>query len=150
MIIATDFDGTLCAPPCYPRIGQPNRALIQLLRIARQDGHKLILWTCRRDQTLDQAIEWCQDQGLDFDAVNTNLPERIAEYGCDTRKISADLYIDDLAISLGPDGLPIRTIWTQDTLKRLHRPPRDQRPPLCASLREKDPPSCPTNRKAHP
>ena len=35
-----------------------------------------------------------QRTGLDFDAVNENLPERIAEFG-GHKKISADFYIDD-------------------------------------------------------
>lgn len=55
------------------------------------------MWTCRTDGKLKDAIEWCKEHGLKFDAVNENLPERIAMFGTDPRKIGADEYIDDKA-----------------------------------------------------
>ena len=45
-IIAVDFDGTLCTD-CFPKIGQPNTALIELLKGLRRQGRQIILWTCR-------------------------------------------------------------------------------------------------------
>ena len=45
-IIAVDFDGTLCSE-CYPAIGMPNLPLFALLKGARRQGKKVILWTCR-------------------------------------------------------------------------------------------------------
>ncbi len=36
-IIAVDFDGTLCTD-CFPDIGQPNTALIELLQGLKQAG----------------------------------------------------------------------------------------------------------------
>ena len=93
-IIAVDFDGTLCAE-CFPYIGEPNLPLICALLEQKRLGKKLILWTCRCGERLSEAVEWCADQGLTFDAVNENLPEIIYLYGSDSRKITADLYIDD-------------------------------------------------------
>lgn len=93
-IIAVDFDGTLCAE-CFPNIGEPNQALISALLELKRSGKKLILWTCRAGDRLDEAVEWCNMHGLCFDAVNENLPEIIELYGSDSRKITADLYIDD-------------------------------------------------------
>lgn len=58
-------------------------------------GDKLILWTCREGDALQMAVDWCEEQGLYFDAVNANLPDVIAFFGNDSRKISCDLYIDD-------------------------------------------------------
>ena len=96
MIIAVDFDGTLCSDN-YPNIGAANTRLIQILRKKQKLGDKLILWTCRAGERLTEAVEWCRKQGLVFDAVNDNLPEMIAFWGNDSRKISADIYIDDKA-----------------------------------------------------
>lgn len=93
-IIAVDFDGTLCAE-CYPSIGAPNIPLIYALCEMQHRGTKLILWTCRCGEKLAEAISWCKSQGIIFDAVNENLPEIISLYGNDSRKITADLYIDD-------------------------------------------------------
>ena len=93
-IIAVDFDGTLCRD-CYPKIGEANEGLIRKLKELRARGDRLILWTCRRGEQLEEALFFCLVRGLVFDAVNENLPETIETFGGDSRKIFADLYIDD-------------------------------------------------------
>ena len=98
MIIAVDFDGTLCES-CFPEIGRPNIDLIRKLKNSRMQGDKLILWTCRTHEDLSSAIAWCNSYGLHFDAINENLPEILALYGGDSRKIFADIYIDDRCIA---------------------------------------------------
>ena len=95
-IIAVDFDGTLCANR-YPDIGYANCELIHHIKEQQEYGAKLILWTCRSGELLDDAVAWCKDMGLTFDAVNQNLPEIIEAFGSDTRKVFANEYIDDLA-----------------------------------------------------
>lgn len=98
-VIAVDFDGCLCVNR-WPEIGKANEALIEKLKRARLEGHRLILFSCREGKLLSDAVTWCRERGLTFDAVNENLPERIAKYGGDCRKISADLYIDDRAFRI--------------------------------------------------
>jgi len=93
-IIAVDFDGTLCYSR-WPDLGEPNKALIAYLKAWRDSGNKLILWTCRVDEALTRAVDWCHMHGLEFDAVNDNLPEIVEMYGANSRKISCDYYIDD-------------------------------------------------------
>lgn len=98
-IIAVDFDGTLIKENKWPNVdGVPDRALIKNLLIEQKKGNKLILNTCRTGEALETAVNWCKDQGIEFDAVNDNLPELIEAYGENTRKISADIYIDDRAL----------------------------------------------------
>lgn len=103
-IIAVDFDGTLCYSS-WPELGAPNTPLIEYLRKWRAEGNKLILWTCRAGEALVRAVAWCADQKLTFDAVNDNLPEVIALYGNNSRKITCDYYIDDRALL--PDAVMI-------------------------------------------
>ncbi len=93
-VIATDFDGTLCENK-WPDIGEPNEEIIWYLREQQAAGVKIILWTCRVGERLEEAVRWCCDQGLIFDAVNENIPEAIDLFGSDTRKIFANEYIDD-------------------------------------------------------
>lgn len=95
-IIAVDFDGTLCSN-CYPQIGVPNFRLIRILKDLKKNGKKLILWTCRSGTELEQALAWCRKMGVIFDAVNDNLPEITEQYRNNSRKIFADVYIDDKA-----------------------------------------------------
>lgn len=93
--IAVDFDGTLCFSK-WPELGAPNMPLIQRLIALRNSGAcKLILWTCREGELLDNAVFWCAQQGLTFDAINENLAETKAYWRNDSRKISYDLLIDD-------------------------------------------------------
>lgn len=96
-VIAVDFDGCICSLK-YPNIGEPNWEVINALKEEKASGTKLILWTCRCDEALQAAVEACTSWGLQFDAVNENVPERLVKYGySDSRKISADEYWDDLA-----------------------------------------------------
>lgn len=98
VIYAVDFDGTLCEDQ-FPEIGKPNISLIEYLVRKRVEGDKLILWTCRVGERLQEAVRWCREYGLEFDTINENLPEMIEKYGVDCRKIFADVYIDDKAVS---------------------------------------------------
>lgn len=93
-IIAVDFDGTLCEDN-WPGIGRPYHGVIDYLIGRKENGYKLILWTCRKGALLQEAVDWCKEHGIIFDAVNANLPETIKAMGGDSRKIFADYYIDD-------------------------------------------------------
>ena len=95
-VIAVDFDGTLCVNR-WPEIGEPNAELIGQLIEEQKNGAVIILWTCRADRMLEEAVKWAEEQGLKFDYVNRNVPERIRAYKNDSRKISADVYVDDRA-----------------------------------------------------
>lgn len=95
-IYAVDFDGTLCES-VWPGIGSPNTALIKHLIKRRREGNKVILWTCRCGSRLEEAVSWCRNYDLEFDAVNENLSEMVKLFGNDSRKIFADVYIDDKA-----------------------------------------------------
>lgn len=98
-ILAVDFDGTLCRDR-YPNIGEPNFTVINYLKLRKMQGWSIILWTCRTADLLDQAVHWCEQYDLTFDAINENLPQMIELYGGDTRKVFADEYLDDKNIPL--------------------------------------------------
>lgn len=93
-IISTDFDGTICSN-AWPDIGKPNIGFINYLIKMRDHGYKIILNTMREGESLNQAIEWCKQLGLEFDAINDNLPEMQELFGNNPRKIYADWYFDD-------------------------------------------------------
>lgn len=96
-VYAIDFDGTLCEN-AWPDIGSPHRDMIEWAKNVKRMGDKIILWTCRDNMQLVDAIVWCADQGLFFDAINDNLDEHVQRYGNNCRKIFADCYIDDKAV----------------------------------------------------
>ena len=98
-IIAVDFDDTLCMNK-WPDIGEPNQSLIEWLKQEKLTGTKLILWTCRTGDMLELAVKWCADHGLYFDAINDNIPEATEKFGSNSRKVFADIYIDDKALQI--------------------------------------------------
>lgn len=104
MVYAIDFDGTLCSDK-FPEIGEPYHNRIEAVKRLRERGCKIILWTCRTDEHLQQAVDWCKEHGLVFDAVNQNLPEVQEKWGGDTRKVYCDFYIDDKNLSVNFLGL---------------------------------------------
>lgn len=93
--IAIDFDGTIVRDN-YPSIGKEIPFATETLRCLMRDGHKLILWTVRTGQLLEEAVNWCRERGVEFYAVNRDYPEEREEFNEHySRKIKADIFIDD-------------------------------------------------------
>jgi len=105
LTIAIDFDGTLCENK-FPEIGEQNEDQIMLLEKLikmRENGHKIILYTCRGDnekyKCLSESVEWCKQKGLEFDAINENIAGFVKKSGYSPKPV-ADIYIDDRAINV--------------------------------------------------
>ena len=93
MRIAVDFDGTIVENR-YPDVGEEKLFAFQTLKQMQQKGYRLILWTYRVGKELDEAVEFCRKNGIEFYAVNKNYPEEMFDETV-SRKIDADVYIDD-------------------------------------------------------
>ena len=98
LTFAIDFDGCLTEYN-FPSIGaqsdEQKELLLTLINL-KSNGHKLILWTCRGEPALKEAIEWCRNHNLEFDEININ-PFFEKKSG-PSPKIIADYYIDDKAL----------------------------------------------------
>ena len=94
MKIAVDFDGTIVEHK-YPAIGKPLLFAFETLRKLQEKRHQLILWTYRSGKELDEAVQFCLKNGIEFYAVNKNYPEEVFHEETISRKIQADFYIDD-------------------------------------------------------
>ena len=103
MTIAVDFDGTIVTHK-YPEIGEEIPFAIDALKMLRQDGHQLILWSVREGQLLEEAVEWCRARGLEFYAVNRDYPEETPDNNPHfSRKLKVDVFIDDRNLGGLPD-----------------------------------------------
>lgn len=103
MTIAVDFDGTI-VEHAYPRIGKEIPFATETLRQLIHDRHKLVLWTVREDELLQEAIDWCRERGVEFYAVNRDYPEEEREKNNHfSRKLKVDIWIDDRNIGGLPD-----------------------------------------------
>jgi hydroxymethylpyrimidine pyrophosphatase-like HAD family hydrolase len=91
--IAIDFDGTIVEDE-YPGIGKPRLFAFDTLKKLQEKGHRLILWTYRNGKHLDDAVAFCEANGISFYAVNKSFPEESFDPKY-SRKINADYFIDD-------------------------------------------------------
>jgi hydroxymethylpyrimidine pyrophosphatase-like HAD family hydrolase len=108
--IAVDFDGTIVDHE-YPAIGKEKLFAFQTLKELEKLGARLILWTFRAGKELDEAVEYCKKNGIEFYAVNSNYPEEVYD-GKISRKIDADIYIDDRNIGGFPGWSAVWQILT--------------------------------------
>ena len=102
MTIAVDFDGTIVEHR-YPKIGEEIPFATETLKILAQERHKLIIWTLREGELLEEAIEWCRQRGVFFYSVNKDYPEEEKSHNGFSRKLKADLFIDDRNLGGLPD-----------------------------------------------
>lgn len=94
MTIAVDFDGTIVTDR-YPGIGNEIPFAVETLKLLQQEHHRLILWSVREGKLLDEAVAWCKERGVEFYAVNKEYPEQKLQDDGFSRKLKADLFIDD-------------------------------------------------------
>lgn len=102
MTIAVDFDGTIVEHR-YPAIGKERPFATATLRRLAEDGHRLILWSVREGKLLDEAVEWCKERGVTFYAINRDFEEEDGTGRNFSRKLKADLFIDDRNVGGLPD-----------------------------------------------
>lgn len=92
--LAIDFDGTI-VEDAYPGIGKAKIFAFETLKRLQSEGYRLILWTYRSGQHLEEAVEFCRKNGLEFYAINSSFEGEIFNGDEQSRKIDADLFIDD-------------------------------------------------------
>lgn len=102
MIIAVDFDGTLHSGN-WPGIGEPVKDAVEVMRKLKEDGHYLIIWTCREGERQTEAVNWLLENNIPFDRINDHHTETRKTYGYAARKVYAHLYVDDKQVGGLPD-----------------------------------------------
>jgi|SRR5690606_733282 len=93
-LIAVDFDGTI-VEDAYPKIGKPMLFAFETLKQLANDGHRLILWTYRHGKELQEAVDFCKSHGVVFYAVNSSYADEVFDGNSQSRKLLADIFIDD-------------------------------------------------------
>lgn len=109
MVIAVDFDGTIVEHR-YPAIGKEIPFAIATLKQLISDGHRLVLWSVREGKLLEEAVNYCRERGIEFYAVNKDFEEEGGRGRHYSRKLKADLFIDDRNVGGLPDWGIIYTL----------------------------------------
>ena len=105
-VAAIDYDGTL-----WDGEGLIPEA-VSLVGWLGEMGAVTVLWTCREGRLLQDALDRLEEGGIEFDLVNQGNGKRP-----DSRKVNADIYIDDQA-NCGIDWDGVRRRVEREMLSR--------------------------------
>lgn len=97
LYLAVDFDGTLVTE-AYPDIGKLLPDAKKYVNQLYDDGHYIIIWTCRDGEFTTKVEQFLFESGVKFHKINDNGPLKILGFGTNCRKVSADIYIDDKSV----------------------------------------------------
>ena len=93
VVVAIDLDGTLTKKDNFPSNDYEfNFTAIKWVKKIQALGVIIILWTCGNGYILEEKIKQLKEQDLIFDYINDYKNIRGT-----SRKINADIYIDDRA-----------------------------------------------------
>jgi hypothetical protein len=99
LIIAIDFDGTI-VDNIYPEIGKLKPMAKEIINKLYNDGHYIIIWTCRNNSHIEYDLltdmkYFLEENDIKYHKINKNVDH--IKSG-DTPKIYADIYIDDRSL----------------------------------------------------
>ncbi|MFA5066981.1 MAG: hypothetical protein WC466_02915 [Candidatus Izemoplasmatales bacterium] len=99
MEIVIDFDGTVVLHD-YPDVGSDIGAVPVLKKLV-ENKHKLILFTMRDKETLEDAVKWFEKNKIPLYGIQTNPTQH---QWTESPKAYGQLIIDDAAL-----GCPLKT-----------------------------------------
>jgi hydroxymethylpyrimidine pyrophosphatase-like HAD family hydrolase len=91
--ICVDFDGTIVEHD-YPRIGKPVPYAVETIKKLQSMGANIVLFTMRSDGPLDEAVQYCKENGIVLYGINRNP----SQTWTNSPKAYGNYYIDDAAI----------------------------------------------------
>jgi hypothetical protein len=94
--IAVDFDNTI-AYDAYPEIGEFKPHAVRVLKKILEHGGELGIWTCRTGEQAEKVKAKLLGADIQYHAFNENFASSLEYFPDDSRKIFADVYIDDRA-----------------------------------------------------
>ena len=97
MVIAIDFDGCITDKNIFPEIGKFKEHALDTIINFQRHGHQVVLWTCREGHYLDDARKSLELMGITLQGYNWS------PYQLQSRKIVADVYIDDKNVFMVDD-----------------------------------------------
>ena len=98
-IVCVDFDGT-CVMHEYPKIGEDVPHSVNVLKRLNENQVKIILWTIRSEEFLQDAVNWFIERDIEIWAVNKNPQQK---FWSTSPKAYAPVYIDDAVL-----GCPLK------------------------------------------
>ena len=114
-ILVIDFDGTIVQHK-FPAIGETMPEAFEVMKELQAADWALILWTCRENnshdiskQFLKYAVDFCKENGIEFDGVNeTPMEFEFRPEETLRRKVYGDVYVDDRNLGGFPGWAEVR------------------------------------------
>ena len=78
-IISIDYDDTIVYAD-YPNIGTIKPHAREVINNLYNEGHFIIIWTCRSGEHEKMAAEYLRSIGVKFHHINENHPDNIVQY----------------------------------------------------------------------
>jgi hypothetical protein len=94
-LLAIDFDKTVVVSNYPDIVGLHPNAREVINRLVDVHDCCVILNTCRDGEPLREAKNYLEAEGVQTHYQNEQHPDMHIIFGCDTRKMSADVYVDD-------------------------------------------------------
>lgn len=94
LYICVDFDGTV-VEHAYPAIGKEVPGAFDVLQELINNGHKIIIFTMRSDERLQEAVSYMAGKGIDLYGINHN-PDQ--DSWTNSPKAYGNIFIDDAAL----------------------------------------------------
>jgi hypothetical protein len=111
-ILAIDFDDTIVDSD-YPTVIRLREGAKEYINKLYDDGFYIIIWTCRSKKHEQVAELYLLNHGIKFHKINQHHPQQLFLYEHESRKIYADVYVDDKCLTGLPDWPEIYEIITQ-------------------------------------
>ena len=96
VIVAVDFDNTITSVDTFPEISPIRSGAKRVINnLVTKYGCCILIFTCREEQSAEDAKEFLKREGVMFMHFNENCQQRVKHWNADSRKLGADVYIDD-------------------------------------------------------
>jgi UDP-GlcNAc:undecaprenyl-phosphate GlcNAc-1-phosphate transferase len=93
-VLVVDFDNTIASPYGYPEIGKPIEGSRRFLRLLKNEGWKIIIYSCRSGAEHEAVMaKWLEENEIPFDEINRN-----SSYPWASGKPVGDVYLDDRGV----------------------------------------------------
>lgn len=111
-ILSLDFDRTI-VDSNYTTIHGLRKDAKHYINLLFKEGYYIIINTCRCGDEQNNAENFLKKEDVLFHLINQNNSDLVKFYNADSKKVSADIYVDDKSLEniLHPEFLEWKNIY---------------------------------------